>query len=262
MNLHSPRTVFTLRVYLGMALLFLFAPILVTIAFSFNQDRFVSLPWRGFTLNWYQQLFRSSDLLVPLRNSVLVGIAVALGAVVLGFLGAYGLRHGKFRGKNLFLLWMISPLAVPWMLLGLGLLILFTWLGLPRNLVTVWISHLVFSAPLALVIINTRLNTVPKSLEEAAWDLGASHLTTVTRVLLPQAGPAILAAALLTFTLSFDEFIIAWFVSGFTKTLPIQIFNLVRSGINPTINAVGTIVFTLSIILTVTAQLALRRTDL
>lgn len=247
-----------LWVYLTVALLFLFAPILVTIVFSFNDDRFASMPWRGFTFRWYEQIMEYPVLLTPLQNSILVGIAVSLSAVVLGFLGAYGLRHNRFRWKNTYLLAMMSPLAVPWMLLGLGLLILFSRLGLRQSLFTVWISHLVFSAPLALVIINARLNTIAKSLEEAAADLGASHFRTIVRVLLPQALPGIIAAALLTFTLSFDEFIIAWFVSGFSETLPVRIYSMMRSGTNPTLNAIGSIVFSISITLTVIAQFLIR----
>lgn len=247
-----------LRIYLAVALFFLFAPILVTIAFSFNSDRFSSLPWRGFTLHWYERLIQYPVLLTPLKNSILVGIAVSLAAVVLGFTGAYGLRHRNFRLKNLYLLAMMSPLAVPWMLLGLGLLILFSYLGLKQSLFTVWISHLVFCAPLALVIINTRLNTISKSLEEAASDLGANHLQILVKILLPQALPGIIASALLTFTLSFDEFIIAWFVSGFSETLPVRIFSMMRSGTNPTLNAIGSIVFLISITLTVVAQFLIR----
>ncbi|MGI5839235.1 MAG: ABC transporter permease [bacterium] len=261
MKLHSRRTETSLRIYLGLTLLFLFAPILVTIAFSFNSDRFSSLPWRGFSLHWYAQMLSRLDLLTALRNSAVVGVGVAAAAVLLGCLGAYGLRHSKIRGKNLLLLGMISPLAVPWMLLGLGLLILFTRLGIRQSLLTVWISHLVFSAPLSLVLINTRLNTVPKSLDEAAWDLGASHLQTILRVIIPQALPGIIAAGLLVFTLSFDEFIISWFVCGFSQTLPVYIYGMIRSGINPTINAIGTVVFTVSIALTIIAQLTLRRAE-
>lgn len=244
--------------YLGAVLLFLFAPILVTIAFSFNNDRFSSLPWRGFTLKWYESLLEYPVLLTPLQNSIIVGVAVSLAAVTLGFMGAYGLRHHDFRWKNIYLLGMMSPLAVPWMLLGLGLLMFFARIGLRQSLFTVWISHLVFSAPLALVIINTRLKTIPKSLEEAAADLGASHLQTMWKVVLPQTLPGIIAAALLSFTLSFDEFIIAWFVSGFSETLPVRIYAMMRSGTNPTLNAIGSIVFIISITLTVVAQFLIR----
>lgn len=244
--------------YLFAMLLFLFSPILVTIAFSFNDNRFGVLPWRGFTLRWYEQIIEFPVLLGPLQNSILVGIAVSLTAVVLGFLGAYGIRHYSFRWNNLFLLGMMSPLAVPWMLLGLGLVIFFASIGLRQSLITVWISHLVFGAPLALVIINARLNTISKSLEEAAADLGASQLQTIVKILIPQALPGIIAAMLLTFTLSFDEFIIAWFVSGFSETLPVSIYSMMRSGTNPTINSIGSIVFSMSITLTVLAQFLIR----
>ncbi|HEX6989973.1 MAG TPA: ABC transporter permease [Bacillota bacterium] len=241
--------------YVVLAYLFIFSPLVTTVAFSFNEDRFASLPWRGFTLEWYRQLFTSSALMEALVHSVLVGLAVGVTAATLGFLGAYGLhRLIGGRGSGVVSLVLLSPLAVPWLLLGLGLLIFLNALGVPRSLVSVWIGHSVFAIPLAILVVQSRLQTLPPRLEEAALDLGASRFQALRYVVLPLALPGVAAAFLLSFTLSFDEFIMAWFLTGFDVTLPVQIWTMVRSGINPTINAVGALVFVLSITLTVVAQ--------
>ncbi|MEA4847523.1 MAG: ABC transporter permease [Clostridiaceae bacterium] len=241
--------------YLALVLLFIMGPILVTIVFSFNLDRFASLPWKGFTLQWYQRMFSNSDIMQSLLNSIVLGVCVSLMSVLLGFAGAYGLRHWKSRLKGLFLLVSISPLMIPWTLLGLALLIFFNRMGISKSLFTVWASHIVFTAPLALGIINSRMETIPKNMDNAAWDLGAGNIRTMIHVILPQTVPALISAALMTFTISFDEFIIAWFVCGFDKTLPVYIYTVIRSGVNPTINAIGTLVFMISISLIIVAQL-------
>jgi spermidine/putrescine transport system permease protein len=248
-----------LRLYLMFGYVFLFAPIAVTILTSFNADRFVALPWRGFTWRWYEQVVGTGDLLVPLRNSVLVATGVGLTSAVLGFLGAYGLTRTRGRWQDAYMLGLISPLAVPWILLGLGLLVFFTRLGIPKSLFTVWISHTIFAAPLAMLIIRGRLLTMRRSFEEAAWDLGAGRLRAIWEVVLPLAAPGLVGAFLLTFTLSFDEFILAWFVSGFALTLPVKIWGMMRSGINPTISAIGAVVFCLSITLSIIGQVLQRR---
>jgi spermidine/putrescine transport system permease protein len=242
-----------------LAYVFLFAPIAVTIISSFNADRFVTLPWRGFTWHWYEQVVGNRDFIVPLRNSILVATAVGLMSVALGFCGAYGLVRTKGRWQDLYTLGLISPLAVPWILLGLGLLVFFTRLGVPKSLYAVWISHTIFAAPLAMLIIRGRLLTMRRSYEEAAWDLGAGRLRAIWEVVLPLSAPGLVGAFLLTFTLSFDEFILAWFVSGFDLTLPVKIWGMMRSGINPAISAIGSIVFLLSITLSVLGQILQRR---
>jgi len=248
-----------LLAYLWLMLAFLFAPIIVTIVFSFSLDRFATLPWRGFTLMWYERLFTNPDMLNALKNSVIVGIAVGAISVVLGFTGAYGLRNWTANRKNVFMLAMISPLAVPWMLLGLGILIFLNNIGLSRSLTSVCIGHTVFAAPLAMMVIDARLSTLSRSPEEAAWDLGADRIRAVWYVVIPQTLPALISAFLLTFTLSFDEFIMAWFLSSFNVTLPVRIWGMMRSGTNPTLNAVGSIVFLVSITLTAISQLMVFR---
>ncbi len=245
--------------FLIVIMAFIFAPIITTIVFSFDVDRFASLPWRGFSLIWYKRLIEFPDLWLPLRNSLIVGFAVAVTSATLGFAAAYALVNTRFRGQDVLVLALISPMAVPWILLGFGLLLFLSRLGLSNSLAAVWISHTVFTAPLATVVIRARLSGMRKSLEEAAWDLGSGRLRAVWEIVLPNAMPGVLAALLLTFTLSFDEFILAWFVCGFKETLPVKIWGLMRSGINPTISAIGTLVFVVSISLTVAAQFLLRR---
>ena len=249
------------RFYMALCILFIMGPIIVTIIFSFNLDRFASLPWQGFTLKWYNEIFSNKDIMASLRNSLFVGIAVSLTSVVLGFTGAYGMRHWKSKLKAPFTLVSLSPLMVPWTLLGLALLIFFNKVGIPKGLLTVWISHVVFTAPLALTIINARMQTIPKTMDDAAWDMGAGDFYTMFLVLLPQTFPAIASSALMTFTLSFDEFIIAWFVCGFETTLPVYIYTVIRSGIKPTINALGAIVFGFSLCLISLAQFLQRKKD-
>ncbi len=238
---------------------FLFLPILMAVVSSFNADRFVGLPWKGFTLQWYRGIVETPDLLPSLQRSVAVGLGVATASVVLGFFGAYSLTRTDFPGKDAYVMAAISPIAVPWVLLGLGFVVYFGALGIPRSLWAVWISHTVFAAPLALVLIRARLAAIPLSYQEAARDLGASQLRSIREVVLPLSMPAVVAAFLVTFTLSFDEFILAWFVSGFDLTLPVQIWTMIRTGLTPTVSAIGVIIFAVSITLTVAAELLLQR---
>lgn len=245
--------------FLFLFFVFLFTPILMAVESSFNVDRFVGLPWKGFTLQWYRGIAATPDLLPAVRSSVVVGLAVAVASVVLGFLGAYSLTRVAFPGKDAYVMAMISPLAVPWVLLGLGFVVYFNMIGIPRSLVAVWISHTVFAAPLAMVMIRARLAAIPPSYQEAARDLGASPLRSIAEVVLPLSAPAIVAAFLVTFTLSFDEFILAWFVSGFNVTLPVKVWTMIRTGLTPTVSAIGVIIFAISIALTVTAELVLQR---
>ena len=245
---------YAFTVYMGIVLFFLFMPIVVIVVFSFNVDKFASLPWKGFTLDWYQKMIFDTTILDALKNSLIVSTGVAAASCILGFLGAYALYRKTFRLESLYLGFMVSPLAVPWIILGLALLVFLTKVNLTGSLYSVLICHTVFAAPFAMLIIRGRLSGLNVKYEEAAWDLGAGRLRAIWEVVLPLSAPGILAAFLLTFTLSFDEFIIAWFVCGFQETLPVKIWGLIRSGLNPTINAVGSIIFCFSMGMAVIAQ--------
>jgi spermidine/putrescine transport system permease protein len=248
-----------LGVYLVLFFLYLFTPIGMAVVASFNDDRFVGVPWRGFTLRWYEGIVDTPDLLASLRNSVVVGLAVATTSATLGFLGAYSLTRWSFRAKDAYVMALISPLAVPWVLLGLGFVLYFNQIGVSRSLTAVWISHTVFATPLAMVMLRARIASVAPSLEEAALDLGASRPRALVEVMLPLTAPAIVAAFLLTFTMSFDEFILAWFVSGFEVTLPVKLWTMVRTGVTPTVSAMGVVIFAVSMTLVILAELMLRR---
>jgi spermidine/putrescine transport system permease protein len=236
-----------LKFYVFMAFVFLFLPIAVIIVFSLNSGRYPSFPLQDFTFRWYKELMFDSRLLGSVKNSLIVAVAVSFISTVLGFMGAYALRSYKLKAENFFLGLMAAPLTVPTLLLGLALLIfLNSFLSLQNSLLSVIISHTVFCAPFSLFIIRARLRSIRPSLEEAAWDLGAGRWQTIKELILPLSVPGLIAAVLLTFTLSFDEFIIAWFVSGFQPTLPVKIWTMMRGGIKPTINAIGAIVFVFS----------------
>ena len=210
-------------------------------------SHYPSFPLQQLTLKWYSELIADSRLLASVKNSIVVAATVSILSSLLGFMGAYALRSYRLRAENVFLGFMAAPLTVPTLLLGLALLIfLNSFLSLQNSLLSVIISHTVFCAPFAMFIIRARLMTIANSLEEAARDLGAGRWQTVREVILPLSAPGMIAAALLTFTLSFDEFIIAWFVSGFQPTLPVKIWGMMRGGIKPTVNAIGAIVFVFS----------------
>jgi spermidine/putrescine transport system permease protein len=241
--------------YMAVVLVFLFLPIVTIIIFSFNVDKFASLPWKGFTLRWYRNLVFDTGILSSLKNSLLVSMSVAAASCVLGFMGAYSLSRRRFRFQNLFSGIMVSPMAVPWIILGLAMLAFLTRINLEGSLLSVWISHTVFGAPFAMLIIRARLSGLPAQYEEAGWDLGASRLRAIWHIVIPLTLPGIVAAFLLTFTLSFDEFLIAWFVCGFQATLPVKIWEMIRSGLNPTINALGSVIFVFSMALAIIASL-------
>ena len=244
---------------LGLVLLFIFAPIITIVVFSFNVDKFASLPWKGFTLAWYSNLLLDANIIEALKKSIIVSISVALSSCVLGFLGAYALYRRPFKLQNVYLAFMISPLAVPWVILGLALAVFLTRLDMEGSLVSVWISHTVFAAPFAMLIIRARMSGLDSRFEEASWDLGANRLMAIWYVVIPLTLPGIIAAFLLTFTISFDEVIIAWFVCGFEETLPVKIYGMIRSGINPTINAIGSIIFIFTMSAAVLSQILIRK---
>lgn len=245
--------------FLAAVLIFILAPIAATVLFSFNSGRFATLPLRGFTLDWYKQALSNADILLSLRNSVLIGLSSSAISASLGFLASYGLRHWESKLKNFFTLFSMSAMAIPWTILGLALLIYFKGIGIHLSSMTVCLSHVVFTCPLAMTTINARMQTIPLSYEDAAHDLGAGSIRTLLFVMFPQVFPAVISAMLLCFTLSFDEFIISWFVCGFDTTLPVYLYNVIRAGAKPTVNAVGSMVFAISILFGAISQTLVRK---
>src|SRR6266446_2157763 len=188
-------TAFVQKVYVGLCLAFIFCPILTLIVFSFNVDRFPSLPWRGFSLGWYTDVFGDPTVLDAFRNTLLVGGSVAAVSTFLGFTGAYFDFRWNFRWKKLYLGIVVLPPTIPFLILGLALLLFLSRIGLGSSLTGVFVSHVVICTPFALAIVRMRLAEMDAALEEAAWNLGASEWRSVREVILPFIAPALLASA-------------------------------------------------------------------
>jgi spermidine/putrescine transport system permease protein len=236
------------RLYMAVGYIFLVLPIVTMIVFSFQQGQFASIPGQGWTLQWYAKLFDDGTLLEALRNSLIVSPLAATGACVLGFLAAYSIHRFRFWGRGAFSVLLVLPVLIPPLILGVAFLGLLSRIGLQGQLLSVILTHMVIVTAPAMAVIQLRLGQMPSSLEEAAWDLGATEFQTLYKVVLPFALPGIAGGWLLAFTFSFDEFIVAWFVSGFEQTLPVAVYAYIVGSVDPSLNAVGSIVFALSML--------------
>jgi spermidine/putrescine transport system permease protein len=221
--------------------LFLYAPLAVLAAFSFNEER-LTAQWRGFTLDWYARLLENTQILTALRNSLLVAVAATAVATAIGTAAALAFHRHRFRRQAALDGLITLPIVIPEIVMASSLLLLFAGLGLRLGLTTVVLAHVAFSVSYAVVVVRARLAGFDRSLEEAAMDLGAGPWRTFFQVTLPGIAPGVLAAALLVFALSIDDYVITSFVAGVgSTTLPLQIYSMVRSGISPEINAVSTV---------------------
>ncbi len=222
--------------------LFLHLPILVLVVFSFNDSKF-SVDWQGFTLQWYYRLAERPDIVRGLRASLIVGVLSTVIAAVLGTLIALALARHRFRGRTLFEGFLYVPIVTPEIVVGISLLILFAMIKIPLGLTTITIAHVAFSLSFVVIVVLARLEGMDGTLEEAAMILGADEITTFWKVTVPQLWPGILSGALLAFTMSFDDFVITSFVSGSgSSTLPIVVYGMVRRNVEPSINAISTII--------------------
>lgn len=228
---------------------FLHLPILVLVAFSFNASRF-SVEWTGFSLEWYRRLLERADILRGLRVSLVVGVLATLIATLLGTLLALGLARHRFRGRRALEALLYVPIVTPEIVAGISLLILYVLIGLPLGLATITIAHIAFCISFVVAVVLARLEGMDQSLEEAASILGADEITTFWRVTVPQLWPGILSAALLAFTLSFDDFVITSLVAGpGSSTLPLVVYSMVRRNIEPSINAISTLILLVTTLL-------------
>ena len=223
---------------------FLYLPILIVALFSFDASRVSGLPIDGPTLHWYREAFANRNILEGLRTSVGVALTSASLSTLIGLFAAQAIVRHAFRGRTAFIGTLVGTLTVPYIVMGISLLMLFRYLGVALSPITIVIAHTMFGIAYATLIICSRLIALPESLIEAALDLGANEVRTFWEVVLPLTSPALFSAFLLCFTQSFDEFIVAWFVAGFSRTLPILIWNSLRHGLNPSLNAIATLLFT------------------
>lgn len=221
---------------------FLYLPIVLLIVYSFNESKLVTV-WAGFSTKWYAELFRNQGLMDAAWVTARVALISATVATVLGTMAALALtRYTRFRGRILFSGMVYAPLVMPEVITGLSLLLLFVAVGLDRGFMTVTLAHITFSMCFVAVVVQSRLISFDRSLEEAAMDLGATPFKTFFAVTLPNIMPAVVSGWMLAFTLSLDDLVIASFASGpGATTLPMKIYSQVRLGVTPEINAVCTL---------------------
>ena len=248
-----------LRAFFCLVVLFLYAPIVILLIFSFNDSAVPSFPLSGFTFHWYHQFLTNSDLRGALETSAIIAALSSLGAVVLGILSSIALTRRRFRGKSAVSALLLSPLVIPYVVFGISLLLLFHQLGVPRSLLTVVIGHIVISLPYTILVLVPRLDQIDVSLEEAAFDLGASRLRTFRSITLPLILPAVVSAFLIAFTTSFDEYAVASFVVGSRVTFPIYLYSALRFPNQlPQVIAVAVVVLVLSLTVVIAAEVGRR----
>lgn len=241
-----------LGVHLGLVLLFLYGPIAMLIVLSFN-DSGLPTAWGGFSTKWYGELIANTDIISATKNSLLVAVGSTLIATLIGTLLALGLER-TIKSTALDAL-VFVPMIIPDIVLAIALLSFFSLLQMTLGLYTILLSHVVFNIAFVAAIVRTRLNYFDPSLEEASLDLGASEIATFFKITLPLIFPGMIAGALLAFTISIDEFVIAFFTAGPAEpTLPILIYAMVRFGVTPDVNALATIVVLISIMLILISQ--------
>ncbi|KQZ11660.1 putrescine/spermidine ABC transporter permease [Agromyces sp. Root1464] len=243
---------------LWLGYVFLYLPILIVVIMSFNASENLFV-WKGFSLRWYPELFADEKIMQGLGNTLIVATGATAIATVLGTLLAYGIQH--YTRGGLIRAFAIAPAILPDLLLGIGLLTLFSLASVTLGLHSVILAHGVFATAFVTAIVLARMANLDPSLEEASRDLGAGAVRTFMRVTLPQLAPGIVAGALLAFTLSIDEFVIAFFTTAPTQpTLPIVIYSMVRFGVTPEVNALATILLLVSVVTVIAAQRLTRLT--
>lgn len=240
-------------------LFFLYAPIVNLVAFSFNDSR-RNIVWRGFTLKYYEKAWANDSLMIAFGNSLTIALITTIFAVTLGALAAYVMWRFKFPFKALYEGGMALPIVIPEICMGVAMMVFFarvdwpTDLPYPLNLSSITIAHIAFSFPFAAIVIRARLETFNTELSESAQDLGATEFQVFKDIIIPHMKPGLIAGALLSFTLSLDDFVITFFTSGpNTLTFPVKIYSMVRFSVTPEVNAASTVLIGLTLILTALA---------
>jgi len=246
------------RLWIGLVAIFLYAPLLVLVAFSFNTSR-RNIVWQGFTLDWYRAVLDDGDLLAAFGNSLTIAAVSTLVSLVLGALVAVACWRFRFPLKPVFEGALALPIVVPEICMGVAMLVFFSrimpWpdgLAWPFSLGAIIIAHISFSFPFVAVIVRARLASFNRELEEAAKDLGAPEWRIFLDILVPHMRPALIAGALLAFTLSLDDFVITFFTAGpNTVTFPVKVYSMVRFSVTPEVNAASTLLLVVTVALTV-----------
>ena len=230
---------------------FLYAPLVIVVAYSFNDSR-LNAEWMGFTLSWYGKLFHNEKMLIAARNSLLIGLAASAVSTVFGTMAGYAMH--RFRMRLLPLL-ILAPIAIPEILMGVSLLIFFVLLNISLGMVSIILSHVAFCIGFVAIVVRSRLAGMDEGLTEAARDLGATPWQAFRLVTLPLIMPGVIAGALMAFTLSIDDFVITFFTAGVgSTTLPLQIYTVVKIAVTPEVNAISTLLMMLTLVLILIAS--------
>jgi spermidine/putrescine transport system permease protein len=234
------------KTYLGLILIFLYLPIVVMIAMAFNRSALYEMPFT-FDLVWFKALAQNQRLLQASWNSIWIACINAVTATTLGTLAAYAFARYEFRAKRLLQILLFPPITIPWLIIGNSMLFMFYWIGIKRGLVAMLLGHVALSLPYVIIVVGAQFKSFGTTLEEAAATLGASPWQSFWRVTLPMVAPGMVAAALFAFAVSFDQFVISYFLAapGVT-TLPVEIYTAIRKGYTPEINAISTIIIVIS----------------
>lgn len=238
---------------------FIFLPVVVLVLFSFQGTTLPIPPFNGPSLRWYEAVLADRRLTAGLANSVLVALLSSTVAVLLGFLAAWGLARFRLPGSALWRALLTLPLMVSYLIIATGLLILFNRVGVPRSLLAAGIGHVVINLPLCFAIVYSQMGEQQANAERAARDLGAAEWQVLLLITAPMLWPALFASFFLSVTFSWDEFIISFLLTRFDTTLPVEIWNLLRAGLNPKTNAVGSLVFGVSVVLVAALELVVLR---
>jgi spermidine/putrescine transport system permease protein len=250
---------FTLMAMTCLTFAFLYVPIVVLIIFSFNSAR-TGAVWQGFTLEWYRRLIHNDALIASATRSLVIAATSTIGAVLIGTLTALAMERQSFRGKSLWDALLYMPVIIPEIVAGVSLLLFFVATGMERGFITLLVAHIAFSMPFVYITVRARLADFDRSVEEAAQDLGADELKTFWYVTFPLLMPGIVSGALLAFTLSIDDFIISFFVTGKGwNTLPIYIWSQLKQGVTPEINAISAMLLLFSVSIIVMSLVLQRR---
>lgn len=253
-------TRWTLRIWFAVLVVFLYLPIAFMVIFSFDEGATPGLPITGFTLHWYEEMLGNRQLLRAVGNSIEVAAIVALLSTIIGTMAAFVVVRGGIRYPSATRIAFTLPIMVPGVLIGVSLLIFFARAAdVPLSLATVIAGQLVVTVPFVLLIVASRLQGFDRKLEWAAADLGASPRQAIRHIVLPLIAPAIIAGALISVTLSIDEFVITWFTVGNQPTLPTYIYTRVKFGVTPEVNAVATVMLVATLLIFGIAGVALGR---
>lgn len=237
------------RLYMAFVYLFLYAPIVILIIFSFNDSSTMSRSvWSGFSLRWYRQLFQDRLILEALQNTLVIAILSALGATVIGTAAAIGINGMKRWSRRLVMNITNLPMVNPEIVTGVSLMLLFVFFaravgGISLGMLSLIIAHITFSLPYVILSVLPKLRQMDPYLYEAAQDLGCPPIVSFVKVVLPEIIPGVITGMIMAFTLSIDDFVISYFTSGTTQTLPIYIYSMTRKRVSPEINALSTLLF-------------------